>query len=180
MGMGQGSWQPQAGQDRVGDSWQHGTGPGGSRQDTSGAGDPAAARDPAACRQGATGAGKAGRAARGAMGHRCRQLPSLAAAKGGSGTRARCRGASRAWAGCCQPQQAACSLAQSGCRQGAGGPGQGAGATERVQAGCGQGAALPLKRGAMFQAAMPPCFMNCPRATSKKKMGMPPTKTMSR
>lgn len=37
-----------------------------------------------------------------------------------------------------------------------------------------------MKSGAIFHAAMPPCFMNCPRATSRKKTGMPPTKTMSR
>lgn len=39
---------------------------------------------------------------------------------------------------------------------------------------------VPLKSGAMFQTLMLPAFMNWPRAISRKKMGIPPTKTMSR
>lgn len=39
---------------------------------------------------------------------------------------------------------------------------------------------VPLKSGAMFQTLMLPAFMNWPRAISRKKMGIPPTKTISR
>lgn len=131
---------------------------------------PAVPGTPAARRQGAPGQAGLGRAAQGATGQGCRQLPPLAGGQGSSGTRARCREQAGHGQGAASP----------GRLQAAAAPGRTTRARGRARAGRGQGAALPLKRGAMFQAAMPPFCMNCPRATSRKKMGMPATNTISK
>lgn len=138
MGIGQGSWQPQAGQDRTGwgqlAAWHRTRG---SQQDTSEVG----IQQPPAIQQ------HAGREpqgqARQAGEHRvpwgtgagsCHPWPRHRAAVGrgqGAGEQAG-RGQ-----GAASPSRLRAAEAQSGCRQGAGGPGQGAGATERVRAGHG-------------------------------------------
>lgn len=176
MGMGQRSWQPQAGQDRVGTA-------GSMAQDQGGAGKTplrwgSSSRPRSSSMQAGSHRGRQGR--QGSTGCYGAQVQAAAILGRGTGRQwdaGKVQG-SRQGVGRVLPAPAGCGQPRHS--QGAG---RVPGAPGRVQGpgkGCRQGTALPLKRGAMFQAAMPPCFMNCPRATSKKKMGMPPTKTMSR